>query len=63
MDKGVLKMNIDDNAEVEKGKIVSFDKTTIKTGSSSYTFTQSWIENDALKDILVGLIADDYNRQ
>lgn len=54
-------MNNDDNSAAEKKKIESFDKTTIKTGSTSYTFTQSWIENEALKDILVGLIADDYN--
>ena len=56
-------MNTGANAEKEKRKPESFDKTTIKTGISSYTFTQSWIENEALKDILVGLIADDYNNQ
>lgn len=39
------------------------DKITIKTGKSTYSFTQSWVENSALKDILVGLIADDYNSQ
>jgi hypothetical protein len=56
-------MNIDNNSGEKKEIGKSFDKTTIKTGSSTYTFTQSWIENDALKDILVGLIADDYNNQ
>ncbi len=56
-------MNINDKAEADKGKIESLEKTTIKTGNSSYTFTQSWIENEALKDILVGLISDDYSNQ
>ncbi len=56
-------MNLDDKAGTEKRKPEPIEKTTIKTGSSSYTFTQSWIENEALKDILVGLIADDYNNQ
>jgi len=36
------------------------EKTTINTGISTYSFTQSWIENPSLKDILVGLIAEDY---
>lgn len=40
----------------------SVSNTTIKTGVSSYSFSPSWLENQALKDILVGLIADDYNR-
>jgi len=34
---------------------------TIKTGKASYSFTQSWVENKALKDILVDMIAEDYN--
>ncbi len=44
-----------------KEAIDSPDRTVIKTGASTYTFTQSWVENEALRDILVGLIADDYN--
>jgi len=38
-----------------------YEKITINTGISKYSFTQSWIENPSLKDILVGLIADDYS--
>ena len=56
-------MNNGDNSEGKKEIPKSIDKTTIKTGSSSYTFSQDWIENEALKDILVGLIADDYKIQ
>ncbi|MEA4895760.1 MAG: hypothetical protein VB064_10930 [Oscillospiraceae bacterium] len=53
-------MKNSDKTEAEKGKLETFGNTTIKTGKSTYTFTQSWVENEALKDILVGLIADDY---
>ena len=56
-------MNTDANTEKEKRKPESIDKTTIKTGNSSYTFTQSWVENEALKDILVGLVADDFSNK
>ena len=56
-------MTSDDYTEEKKEIVKSIDKTTIKTGSSSYTFSQAWIENEALKDILVGLIADDYKIQ
>jgi len=38
----------------------SSDKITIKTGISTYSFTQSWVENKALNDILVGMIVEDY---
>ncbi|MGI5986022.1 MAG: hypothetical protein GXY01_05585 [Clostridiales bacterium] len=55
-------MKIYDNDEVKKEVGDSSEKITFKTGSTTYTFTQSWIENKALKDILVGLIADDYNK-
>lgn len=36
------------------------DKITIKTGKTTYSFTQSWVENKALNDILVGMIVEDY---
>ena len=55
-------MNISNNEDREKEAFISDDKITIKTGSSTYSFTQSWVENDALKDILAGLVADDLNR-
>jgi hypothetical protein len=38
------------------------ERITFKTGSSSYSFSQAWVENSALKDILVGLIVDDYRK-
>ena len=46
-----------------KGENMEIDKITIKTPSSTYSFTQSWVENEELNGILVGLIADDLNRQ
>ena len=58
-----MDMKTDDNKEAKKDALDSSDRTVIKTGSSTYSFTNSWVENDALKDILVGLIADDYNKQ
>ncbi len=42
--------------------IDSSDKIVFDTGISTYKFTKSWIENEALKDILVDLIADDYKQ-
>lgn len=41
----------------------SSDKIVYNTGISTYKFTKSWVENDALKDLLVDLIADDYKQQ
>lgn len=35
------------------------ERTVINTGKTKYSFTDSWVENDALKDILVGMISDD----
>lgn len=54
-------MNINDNKENKFKE--PYEITKIKTESGSYSFTQSWVENEALKDILVGLVADDLNRQ
>lgn len=56
-------MKSDYNDETKNEAINPSDRTTIKTKSTTYSFTKSWIENEALKDILVGLIADDYNKQ
>lgn len=59
-------MNSDINESQNGNKnnqVNSSDKITFKTGNSTYSFTKSWVENDALKDILVGLIVDDYNKQ
>lgn len=39
------------------------EKIKINTGKTTYSFTQDWVENEALKDVLVGLIADDLNKQ
>lgn len=39
------------------------DNIKIKTPSTTYSFTQSWVENKALNDILVDLIADDFSKQ
>lgn len=36
------------------------ETTVIKTPRSSYRFTSSWLEHDGLKDILVGLVSDDF---
>ena len=60
--KGDYKMKNDENNRA-KNEIGLSDKIQFKTGSSTYSFTQQWIENEALKDILVGLIANDYNKQ
>lgn len=38
------------------------EKITVVTGSSTYSFTPSWTENESLNGILTGLIADDLNR-
>ena len=46
---------------IKKGAASPIDKTTFNTGVSKYSFTQAWVENQSLKDILVGLIADDYS--
>ena len=35
------------------------DRITIDTGRSKYTFSGSWVKNEALNSILAGLIADD----
>ena len=50
------------NGEFPDGINIS-DKTVFVTGSTTYSFTQSWVEKDALRDILVGLIADDFKPQ
>ncbi len=55
-------MKHSDFDETTKPAAESVSKTTIITGASSYSFTPSWLENQALKDILVGLIADDYHK-
>lgn len=38
------------------------ERVVIKTGKSTYAYTKSWVENDALKDILVGLVAEDFKQ-
>lgn len=38
------------------------ERIKIVTGSSTYSFTPSWVQNESLKDILAGLIADDLNK-
>jgi len=63
IEKGEVDMKNADNEEDKKDFLDSSDRTVIKTGSSTYSFTNSWVENDALKDILVGLIVDDLNKQ
>jgi hypothetical protein len=55
-------MKRNDHDETAKPIAESVSKTTIKTGVSSYSFSPSWLENQALKDILVGMIADDYHK-
>lgn len=49
------------NSEKEK-KPGDDDRIVINTGSSKYSFSQSWLENDGLKSVLVGLVSDDLNR-
>ncbi len=56
-------MKNDNNDEESRVVLDPAENTVIKTGRSTYRFNQSWIENEALKDILVGLIADDYLHQ
>ena len=38
------------------------ERIKINTGSGSYSFTNAWTENEALRDILSGLVAEDLNR-
>lgn len=40
----------------------SEERIKINTGSGSYSFTSDWTENEALRDILTGLVAEDLNR-
>lgn len=40
----------------------SEERIKINTGSGSYSFTSAWTENEALRDILTGLVAEDLNR-
>lgn len=47
---------------IKKGALSPYEKMTFNTGVSKYSFTQAWLENQALKDILVDLIAEDYSR-
>lgn len=35
------------------------EKVTINTGNSKYSFSPSWLENEGLRGILVGLVSDD----
>lgn len=51
------------NNEEKKKEINRPDKIVFKTPNTTYSFTQSWVENKALNDILVGLIADDFTKQ
>lgn len=53
-------MTKDDDKEPKSEIINSEEKITFKTPKTTYSFSQSWIENEALKDILVDLIADDF---
>lgn len=55
-------MKIIDN-EGKKEASKSDDKITIKTPVTTYSFSQSWVDNEDLNGILVGLIADDFNKQ
>ena len=52
-------MKCDDSDEAKKEIMNNSERIIIKTGSSTYNFSQSWIDNKALKDILVDLIADE----
>lgn len=40
----------------------SEERIKINTGSSTYSFTEDWTKNEALRDILSGLVAEDLNR-
>lgn len=35
------------------------EKTVIKTGKATYRFDSDWTDNDALRSLLAGLVADD----
>jgi hypothetical protein len=50
------------NNEPKKEPADAPERITFKTGSSTYSFSQAWVENKALNDILVGLIVDDYSK-
>lgn len=50
------------NIEPKEEKTDSPERITIKTGSSKYTFSPSWLENEGLRGILTGLVADDLNK-
>jgi len=58
--KGVFNMEKSDIDGLKNPALGSSDKVTIKTGVSTYSFTQAWVENKALNDILVGMIVEDY---
>ena len=55
-------MSSSDSESTKNDKLKPIDKTTIKTGQSTYSFSQAWVENEALKDILAGLVADDFKQ-
>jgi len=48
-----------DNKEPKSEIMDTSDKITFKTPKTTYSFSKSWIENEALKDILVDLIVED----
>lgn len=54
-------MNTDKKPDNNENHQDGSDMIVFKTPSSTYRFTPSWTENAGLKDILVGLIADDLN--
>jgi hypothetical protein len=57
--KGVLKMKSDESKESNLEIPDISDKITFKTPKTTYSFSQSWLDNEALKGILVDLIVDD----
>ncbi len=58
--KGDLDM---DSKQNSSGKVNPDEKITIQTGNGKYSFSKDWVENKALNNLLVGLIADDLTQQ
>lgn len=47
---------------IKKNNNSAPDRIVINTGSSKFSFTPDWVENEGLNSILTGLVADDLNR-
>lgn len=63
MGKGALNMVSDEKEEAKSASPGAGDKISFKTADKTYSFDESWVGKKALKDILVDLISEDYEKQ